>query len=72
MLRALFLSFALLSAPAAFAQSAELDDATVEQRTEDISRTLRCVVCQNQSIADSNATLAEDMRRLVLPLGDPR
>ncbi len=65
MLRALFLSFALLSAHAAFAQSAELDDATVEQRTEDISRTLRCVVCQNQSIADSNATLAEDMRRLV-------
>ena len=65
MLRALLISLALLSAPTAMSQSAELDDATVEQRTEDISRTLRCVVCQNQSIADSNATLAEDMRRLV-------
>lgn len=65
MLRALLISLALLSAPTAMSQSAELDDAIVEQRTEDISRTLRCVVCQNQSIADSNATLAEDMRRLV-------
>lgn len=37
----------------------------VEERTEAISKTLRCVVCQNQSIYDSNAPLAEDMRRLV-------
>ena len=37
----------------------------VDTRTEAISKTLRCVVCQNQSIYDSNAPLAEDMRRLV-------
>ena len=37
----------------------------VDARTEAISKTLRCVVCQNQSIYDSNAPLAEDMRRLV-------
>ncbi|MEL7108604.1 MAG: cytochrome c-type biogenesis protein [Pseudomonadota bacterium] len=37
----------------------------VDERTEAISKTLRCVVCQNQSIYDSNAPLAEDMRRLV-------
>ena len=34
-------------------------------RTETVSKTLRCVVCQNQSIYDSNAPLAQDMRRLV-------
>lgn len=46
----------------------ETDPSTVEDidaRTEAISKTLRCVVCQNQSIYDSNAPLAEDMRRLV-------
>ncbi|MEL6415513.1 MAG: cytochrome c-type biogenesis protein [Pseudomonadota bacterium] len=37
----------------------------VDARTEAISKTLRCVVCQNQSIYDSNAPLAEDMRNLV-------
>lgn len=37
----------------------------VDARTEAVSKTLRCVVCQNQSIYDSNAPLAEDMRRLV-------
>lgn len=37
----------------------------IDERTETISKTLRCVVCQNQSIYDSNAPLAEDMRRLV-------
>lgn len=37
----------------------------VDARTEAISKTLRCVVCQNQSIYDSNAPLAEDMRSLV-------
>jgi cytochrome c-type biogenesis protein CcmH len=39
--------------------------AEVDARTEAISKTLRCVVCQNQSIYDSNAPLAEDMRRVV-------
>lgn len=45
----------------------------IEARTEAISKTLRCVVCQNQSIYDSNAPLAEDMRRFVrtrVELGD--
>ena len=37
----------------------------VDARTEAISKTLRCVVCQSQSIYDSNAPLAEDMRNLV-------
>ncbi len=41
------------------------DPAVIAARTEAISKTLRCVVCQNQSIHDSNAPLAADMRTLV-------
>ena len=36
-----------------------------EQRARDIGAQLRCVVCQNQSIEESDAPLASDMRRLV-------
>ena len=46
--------------------SAAEDSATEQDRRSDaISKTLRCVVCQNQSIYDSDAPLAQDMRRLV-------
>ena len=36
-----------------------------EQRARDIGAQLRCVVCQNQSIEESDAQLAQDMRRVV-------
>ncbi len=65
-LMAACLAFVMLYAGLSEAQ--EPGDAPVENvdaRTEAISKTLRCVVCQNQSIYDSNAPLAEDMRRLV-------
>jgi cytochrome c-type biogenesis protein CcmH len=42
-----------------------LSDPALEQRARDISRNLRCLVCQNESIDDSNATLAHDLRVLV-------
>ena len=42
-----------------------LDDPVLEVRAREISKGLRCVVCQNQSIDDSNADLARDMRVLV-------
>jgi cytochrome c-type biogenesis protein CcmH len=42
-----------------------LEDAALEQRARDISEHLRCVVCQSQSIDNSNAPLAKDMRILV-------
>jgi cytochrome c-type biogenesis protein CcmH len=42
-----------------------LDDPVLEARARDIGKGLRCLVCQNQSIDDSNATLAKDLRRLV-------
>jgi cytochrome c-type biogenesis protein CcmH len=50
-----------------------LQDPKLETRARAISQVLRCVVCQNQSIDDSNAPLAHDLRVLVrerLALGD--
>jgi cytochrome c-type biogenesis protein CcmH len=40
-------------------------DPEMQERYENINRELRCLVCQNQTIADSNATLAQDLRREV-------
>ncbi|KKB81267.1 hypothetical protein VW35_03885 [Devosia soli] len=42
-----------------------LSDPVLEQRARDISAGLRCLVCQNQSIDDSDAELARDLRLLV-------
>jgi cytochrome c-type biogenesis protein CcmH len=42
-----------------------LSDPVLEQRARNISAELRCLVCQNQSIDDSDAPLAADLRRLV-------
>jgi cytochrome c-type biogenesis protein CcmH len=42
-----------------------LTDATLEARARGLSRELRCMVCQNQSIDDSDAPLARDLRILV-------
>jgi cytochrome c-type biogenesis protein CcmH len=42
-----------------------LADRTQEERAEAVGRQLRCLVCQNESIEDSNADLAKDLRRLV-------
>jgi cytochrome c-type biogenesis protein CcmH len=42
-----------------------LADPALEQRARNISAELRCLVCQNQSIDDSDAPLAGDLRRLV-------
>ena len=42
-----------------------LDDPVLEKRARSISKNLRCLVCQNQSIDDSNADLARDLRILV-------
>jgi cytochrome c-type biogenesis protein CcmH len=42
-----------------------LPDPALEQRARALSRELRCMVCQNQSIDDSDAPLARDLRLLV-------
>lgn len=55
----------LMAASAAFAVDPEerLADPALEARAERLSRELRCVVCQNQTIDDSDAPLAADLRR---------
>jgi cytochrome c-type biogenesis protein CcmH len=53
-------------APAAFAQNVAQpvgDDPAIEQRLHKLSQELRCLVCQNETLADSQASLAEDLRR---------
>ena len=42
-----------------------LADPALEQRARELSKQLRCLVCQNQSIDDSDAELARDLRRIV-------
>ena len=42
-----------------------LNDPILEERARDISKDLRCLVCQNESIDDSNASLAKELRILV-------
>ncbi|MDW4497530.1 cytochrome c-type biogenesis protein [Sulfitobacter sp. D35] len=42
-----------------------LDDPALEARARDISKGLRCLVCRNESIDESNASLARDLRILV-------
>ncbi len=60
----LFLLFA--AAPAFAVQPDEmLKDPALEARARELSRELRCMVCQNQSIDDSEAPLARDLRILV-------
>ncbi|MBC7506332.1 MAG: cytochrome c-type biogenesis protein CcmH [Sandarakinorhabdus sp.] len=56
----------LLAQPVLAVQPDEmLADAKLEVRARDISEGLRCVVCQNQSIDDSDAPLAKDLRIVV-------
>jgi cytochrome c-type biogenesis protein CcmH len=67
MRRALFLSLLLLSfvVPFALAKDAQplAEDPAVEERLTKLSQELRCLVCQNETLADSRADLAEDLRR---------
>ena len=56
----------LAGAPAHAVQPDEImPDPAKEARARDLSRELRCMVCQNQSIDDSDAPLARDLRLLV-------
>ena len=60
------LAIGLTALPAgAVAPDEILDDPVLEQRARDLSANLRCMVCQNQSIDDSDAPLAKDLRVLV-------
>ena len=67
MIRAASFALALLMATPALAVMPDevLKDPAMEARAREISKELRCLVCQNQSIDDSNADLARDLRVLV-------
>ena len=65
-LLALLIAVVAMPLPGAAVEPNEiLADKALEARARDISRNLRCLVCQNQSIDDSNADLARDLRILV-------
>ena len=56
----------LLALPLGAVQPDEvLDDPVLEQRSRDLSKGLRCLVCQNESIDESDASLARDLRILL-------
>ncbi|MBT4770279.1 MAG: cytochrome c-type biogenesis protein CcmH [Rhodospirillaceae bacterium] len=58
--------FILLASPIlAVEPGEELSDPALEARAREISKGLRCLVCQNQTIDDSNADLARDLRLIV-------
>jgi len=65
--RLLFALTLMLAAAPAFAVNPDemLSDPALEARARTLSAQLRCMVCQNQSIDDSNADLAKDLRLLV-------
>ncbi|UPY37713.1 cytochrome c-type biogenesis protein [Sediminicoccus sp. KRV36] len=60
-----FLLFALSAQAQIGDTSYRLRDPEQETRAREIGKELRCLVCQNQSIEDSDASLARDLRRIV-------
>ena len=65
MLAGLFMLALGLGAAGAVEPDELLDDPVLEERARDISQQLRCVVCQNQSIDESTAPLARDLRLII-------
>ena len=66
-IRLLVMALAMLAAAPAFAVNPDemLADPVLEHRARDLSATIRCMKCQNQSIDDSDADLARDLRILL-------
>jgi cytochrome c-type biogenesis protein CcmH len=60
---ALALAAALVALPVRVAQAQTPADAALDARLKRLELTLRCLVCQNQTLADSDAPLAADLRR---------
>ncbi|NNE87645.1 MAG: cytochrome c-type biogenesis protein CcmH [Silicimonas sp.] len=64
-LRALFIWLVLATAAFAVEPGERLDDPVLEERARELSKGLRCLVCRNESIDESNAELARDLRILL-------
>jgi cytochrome c-type biogenesis protein CcmH len=69
MMKSLFLSVVILAAMPAFTVAKEAQpsaaDPVLEERLMKLSKELRCLVCQNETLADSRADLAEDLRQQI-------
>lgn len=65
MIRAVIVALLFCTAAVAVEPSERLTDPALEARAREVSKALRCVVCQNETIDDSHAEIARDMRLLV-------
>ena len=63
----IFFAWVLMNSTSVFAVEPDevLNDPKLEERARGISKNLRCLVCRNENIDDSNAELARDLRLLV-------
>jgi cytochrome c-type biogenesis protein CcmH len=59
----LILALISLAALALAQQAKPIEDPQIEQRMQALTQQLRCLVCQNETLADSRADLAEDLRK---------
>ncbi len=64
-LAALVMAASLAGSVLALDANGQLENPQLQARFEKIAKDLRCLVCQNESVADSNAQLAGDLRRQV-------
>lgn len=62
---ALFLFLAILPGTGSLAASEPVQEDRLERQTLEIAKDLRCAVCQNQPVSESNADLAKDMRKII-------
>jgi cytochrome c-type biogenesis protein CcmH len=60
--------WSLLMVSASFADTSNVEDQQIEARLKALSTELRCLVCQNTTLSDSNAPLAEDLRNEIRTL----
>ncbi|MEM6385081.1 MAG: cytochrome c-type biogenesis protein [Pseudomonadota bacterium] len=65
MIRVVFLWLVMATAAFAVQPDEILDDPVLEERARALSKDIRCLVCRNESIDESNAELARDLRLLV-------
>lgn len=69
MIRNLLIILSFISIPALAAEAPDMaKDPAIEKRMVGLAENLRCLVCQNESLASSHAELAEDLRREVREL----
>src|SRR5712664_3914136 len=54
-----------LAGPALAKEAKPVEDPQIDQRMQALTQQLRCLVCQNETLADSRADLAEDLRKQI-------